>query len=54
MISRRGVETGTFNPSNEEAEAGLELRDPLASQVLGLKACATTAWLMHFISNSDR
>jgi hypothetical protein len=29
------------------AQAGLELRNPpvSASQVLGLKACATTAWL---------
>jgi hypothetical protein len=26
-------------------QAGLELRNPLASQVLGLKACATTACL---------
>ena len=26
-------------------KAGLELRDMLASQVLGLKTCATTAWL---------
>jgi hypothetical protein len=31
-------------------QAGLELRNPpaSASQVLGLKACATTAWLVLF------
>jgi hypothetical protein len=31
-------------------QAGLELRNPLtsASQVLGLKACATTAWLIFY------
>ena len=30
-------------------QAGLELRDPpaSASQVLGLKACATATWLIH-------
>jgi hypothetical protein len=26
-------------------QAGLELRNPPASQVLGLKVCATTVWL---------
>jgi hypothetical protein len=33
-------------------QAGLELRNPpaSASQVLGLKACATTAWLFFFLS----
>jgi hypothetical protein len=31
-------------------QAGLKLRSPpaSASQVLGLKACATTAWQFHF------
>jgi hypothetical protein len=35
-------------------QAGLELRNPpaSASQVLGLKACATTAWLAFFFKTT--
>jgi hypothetical protein len=36
-------------------QAGLELRNPpvSASQALGLKACATTAWLLPSLSSFD-
>ena len=49
LAAQAGVNPNTMQRPGTHSvdQAGLELRNPpaAASQVLGLKACATTAWL---------
>ena len=48
-------ETGFLCVPLAVLELGLELRDPpaSASQMLGLKVCATTAWLRTLVFNQE-